>query len=97
MRGKLTIATVVYGGKGAALDKFFWAVNRYGWTHKVLVVLASDHGVKNPEKLRDKYKSLDIQYCYTQVEPTFDKLILVAENEVDTNKSIYLDLEKPAL
>lgn len=94
---KLTIATVVHNNKGKALDKFFWAVNRYGRTHKVLVVLAKDHGVEDPEKLRGKYKSLDIQYCYTQVEPSLDRLIQVAANELDLNKSIYLDLEKPAL
>jgi len=92
---RVTIATIVHKKKGAKLDKFFWGVNRYGESHKVLIVMGKDHGVKDPEKLRDKYKNLDIEYHYTQVEPTFENLLTVAENELDTNSSIYLDLEKP--
>jgi len=95
---RLTIVTIVGNEKGPALDKFFWAVNRYGRSHKVLVVMCPYHRVKDPEKLRKKYKSLDIQYHYTQMEAfTIDDLPVMLSGEVDFNRAIYLDLEKPDL
>lgn len=97
---RLTIVTLVGKNKGPFLDKFLWGANRYASTHRILVVLCPKHAAGNDEyleHLRDKYKSLEIQYHHTQVEsPELEDLPTLVGAELDTNKSIYLDLEKPA-
>lgn len=96
---RLTIVTMVGEKKGPFLDRFLWGANRYGRSHRILVVMCPKHGAGDDEyleHLRDKYKNLEIQYHHTQSKsPDPEDLPLIVGAELDTNKSIYLDLEKP--